>query len=899
MADFPINVIVRPEGAVQGTRRVRQELQRTQTTANGLGRALASAFAAIGIAQAVRAAVNLVDTYTNLQNRLRTVTDSQAELAAVTDGLFAVAERTRSSFENTAELYARVALASRELGISQQQTLQFTESLNEAVILSGASAQEASAGLIQLSQGLASGTLRGDELRSVLEQLPVVADVIAESMGVTRGELRLLGAEGKINAEIVLRAFEEAREELAERFGETVPTISQGFQAIRNAAVRLAGQFDQSTGASAGLSRSLVVLADNLNTVARGAGVAATTIGTALALEALPAAVRGVRLLTAALAANPLGAFLVAVTAGASTLIFFGDQFKLAADSATTFADLTQATLQELPRIISDTAAVINGTFGPALDRLGQSLGRAFDAVSQAVASVIDALDLRPVLDRQVARMRRFASRMLDALGPLGDALRRPFEGLELSLRGVLRVIARAIDTTAALLLATIESLAIAVENPLGALEVAFVNTFNAVLANGVNLVTNLLDLLAELPRGLGVDVPTIDIAPPKLEPFSAAGENAAKAFRQALEESLQDINLAETTLNELLALSEDLQKAVTPSESADLGGSRGQGKSSGKEGFAALLERLRQENDLLRLNEELRERRSVVLEFEDELERKLIDTERQAVEAEVARGQALQRYADILDEIRGPEQEMLQRQEDLQSLWLSGALNLGQYRQALRDLRQEFGTLGELENLLLRLADQTSRFADQIGSVFSRAFSQLADAFTDFLLTGEANFERFASSIVRELVKIIAVQTVAAIVQSFLNPGAAVAGTASATATASQLAGITGALSLTSAGVALPGFATGGEFMVGGSGGTDSQLVAFRATPNERVIVQTPAQQREANRDGPAPQVNVHVVNSVDPRDTIAAMGSRAGERVIVNAIRNNPAAIRAALRG
>src|SRR5690606_2602352 len=98
------------------------------------------------------------------------VTTGTENLTTVTSRLFDVANRTRSSFEGTANLYARVALATKELGIGQQELLTFTERVNQAIILSGASAQEAQAGLIQLSQGLASGALRGDELRSVLEQ---------------------------------------------------------------------------------------------------------------------------------------------------------------------------------------------------------------------------------------------------------------------------------------------------------------------------------------------------------------------------------------------------------------------------------------------------------------------------------------------------------------------------------------------------------------------------------------------------------------------------------------------------------------------------------------------------------------------------------------------------------
>jgi len=159
--------------------------------------------------------------------------------------LAAVAERTRTSFRGVTELFSRLAINSRELGVNQQQLINFTESLNQAIVISGAGTREANAALIQLSQGIASGTLRGDELRSVLEQLPVVADVIANSLGRTRGELRELGREGAITGEVIFNAFAEAREELADRFARTVPTIGQALTLLRNRLVETADRSQQ------------------------------------------------------------------------------------------------------------------------------------------------------------------------------------------------------------------------------------------------------------------------------------------------------------------------------------------------------------------------------------------------------------------------------------------------------------------------------------------------------------------------------------------------------------------------------------------------------------------------------------------------------------------------------
>jgi tape measure domain-containing protein len=256
---YRIQVIVEPAKAVAGVKQVKGELNKLNDAASKVQGILRKTFLGVSVSLLLRELVQLSDEFVQIQNRLRVVTDSEAELAAVTEDLLGVANRTRSSFQATAELYSRTALATRELGLTQDQTLQFTESLNQAMILSGASAQEARAGSIQLSQGLASNTLRGDELRAVLEQLPVVADVIAKSMGVTRGELRKLGEQGKISAETIITAFRQAQGQLADDFAKTVPTVGQALTVLRNNAVGAAGGLSETNGA---LVDAILILAD-------------------------------------------------------------------------------------------------------------------------------------------------------------------------------------------------------------------------------------------------------------------------------------------------------------------------------------------------------------------------------------------------------------------------------------------------------------------------------------------------------------------------------------------------------------------------------------------------------------------------------------------------------------
>ena len=130
----------------RGSRRVRRNIREIGSDArrahSGVS-LLQTALLGIGGTLVVRQLAQLADAYTNIQNRLRVVTTGTGELVAVTESLFGISNRTRVEFEATAQIYQRLAAASQDLGSSQQELLNFTESLNQAVTISGATAEEA------------------------------------------------------------------------------------------------------------------------------------------------------------------------------------------------------------------------------------------------------------------------------------------------------------------------------------------------------------------------------------------------------------------------------------------------------------------------------------------------------------------------------------------------------------------------------------------------------------------------------------------------------------------------------------------------------------------------------------------------------------------------------------
>jgi len=140
------------------------------------------------VAFGVREIIEASEAYTTINNRLSLVTDSSEELAAAQQDVFDIAQRTRSPLKETAEVYQRLATNADALGMSLAEVGDTTETINKLMVISGTSGASAAAALTQLGQAFASGTLRGEELNSVMEQAPALAKAIADGMGVTVGQ---------------------------------------------------------------------------------------------------------------------------------------------------------------------------------------------------------------------------------------------------------------------------------------------------------------------------------------------------------------------------------------------------------------------------------------------------------------------------------------------------------------------------------------------------------------------------------------------------------------------------------------------------------------------------------------------------------------------------------------
>jgi tape measure domain-containing protein len=207
---------------------------------------LLGAAAVGGTALALKAIINYSDSYKNLTGQLKLVTDSQENLNYIWDEALQISNRTGASMDATVTLYARMARSSEQLGISQSDLLSMTETVNQAFAVSGATAEEAKNAIIQLAQGMDAGALRSEEFNSVNEQGVRIMQLIADEMGVARGELKDLAAEGAITTEVITRALKNGAEVVQEEYDKLPVTVERAMNRIRNAMLNSLGRTDMS-----------------------------------------------------------------------------------------------------------------------------------------------------------------------------------------------------------------------------------------------------------------------------------------------------------------------------------------------------------------------------------------------------------------------------------------------------------------------------------------------------------------------------------------------------------------------------------------------------------------------------------------------------------------------------
>ncbi len=430
----------------------------------------------------VQEIIQVADAWNMMNARLKLATAGQREYTIAQKELFDIAQRIGVPIQETATLYGKLQQSVRMLGGEQKEALALTESISQALRISGASATESRSSLLQFGQALASGVLRGEEFNSVVENSPRLAKALADGLNVPIGRLRKLAEEGRLTADVVINALMSQKEKLASEYAELPQTVNQSFERVKNAAGLWISRLDESTGLTKKLAEALTWLAQNLDkvmqwlkriaevglsvliyrlipalitawqTVSAAAVAAASTTTAAWTAANLPvaAAVATVGALKAAFAV--LGAFLVGWEIGT----WLSEKFEIVRKAGIVMVEILMRGIEELrfhwetfaAIFTSDTIAEAASRHQARLNEMNQIFRGMMTDASSAEGAAKAAMNSAAAAAEEIAkRLEAVRQGTQEAVGRGVEAVHAALEKLKSRIGEVEQAAARANQT--------------------------------------------------------------------------------------------------------------------------------------------------------------------------------------------------------------------------------------------------------------------------------------------------------------------------------------------------------------------------------------------------------------------------------------------------------------------
>lgn len=230
---------------------VENQTRRTGGAAESMKSKFMHAAAAVGAALSIKNIIGLADAMTQTEARLNLITGDLEKTAALQDQIMASANRSRASYQSTADAVAKMGIMAKDAFNNTDELVAFTELINKQFTIAGASVAGQEAAMMQLTQAMASGVLRGEELNSIFEQAPTIIQTIADHLGVSVGEIRAMAAEGQITAQVVKEAMLGSAKEINDQFNDMPYTFAQVWTMMQNILLEAFGPLIQVIGAGA------------------------------------------------------------------------------------------------------------------------------------------------------------------------------------------------------------------------------------------------------------------------------------------------------------------------------------------------------------------------------------------------------------------------------------------------------------------------------------------------------------------------------------------------------------------------------------------------------------------------------------------------------------------------
>lgn len=886
-----INVTTRGgEQSERTIRRVGLAASATQKAVNGFR----SALVALAAVSAAKGLTEFLDVATRAENRLSLLTGSQKLTDQLFNQLAATATRTRSSLESTVDLYSRLQRSTAELGLSQQQLIDLTAGINQAFQIYGATAAEAEAATVQFSQGLASGALRGDELRSVLEQAPRLAQALADGLteieafgpGVrtTIGDLRALGAEGVLTADLVTKALGTQTQVLEDEFASTLPTLVQAFQELQNQFLIAFRELGNNTGLVQDFTAAIFDLAANVGNLVKFVAGAisilvelATTINNVLAAVLGPV-IGGFAEWTLAIGATGIALTLLLGPIGALGVAAF----------------VAAGAIQQL----RDSKTELTGT--------AETLIQSIDVERESTLQLTKQLDENRIVSIQTARLKLAeAEARIENIQRLEEERKAKREALREELQGILvRAAALEENKNNVPLIGAIFNL----DENIGLIQLEgqaknALAAFQELNRQGeeyndtvIKNQDNIRRLNDELASGKLVDasVNRAQLAKDskKLQTELEKAEEATRRFNLELARIPTGAGTGADALQEIERLEKrliDLQdrKLINEKDAASASATLATATAAARvQAVDDIIASIQEENKALALSEERQEtiqqlnKANLAIDKVSPEQLAQLDAANKAQldlnENTKAQEEAIKRLSSVLDEANGGRGELIQTQTDLVALFQAGALSAQEFTRAINDnqialaelnLAAGEGTFsdafivglnelrGEFTNVISGLTSEftgffstiTQGFGDSIagaivnGDDLNESLKAVAREGLSQLISGliQLGVQYVANAILSQTLGAAALATnaaQAAALASAYAPAAALASLASFGANAAPAsAGLVATTTLASVLAKIPGFADGGLFE--GNGGPREDANFARISDGEFIV--------------------------------------------------------------
>lgn len=905
--------------------------------AAGLFPAATVAGGAFAIENTIEKVVELGSEYANLQNKLRQVTTSESDLTSTQKALTDISNETGTSVGDVVTIYQRTRNAVSELGISSSQTKDFVGNLSKLIAVSGANATEASQGLIQLSQGLGRGTLQGQDLKAVLEDVPAIGKSIAAGLGVPFAKLKEMGEQGQLTTKQVFDAIQSQSGAIDEAFGKRIPTVEQAMTKLHNTMLEIAGSITK------GLGPALNDIAEKLQQVGAQLGPLVADLAQFFGKLALPQIEGFVHFLSSSAeyvhklgdafeaAGGPAGKFFekLALTSGFENLATLMDRTvnathsltDAARDSVVVFRVRAANAKKEAAEALAAAQAVKDVEEGRA-----EAEKRLVEAVQSGDTAMIDSLQayvLEQIKSTDITKEhQKELDKLADTLDAGGTAQRKYNEYvadlIQLEAQGKLtqeqvnqytKEYAEANDAA----LDPLGHISQAVADHIAALQGSKQETLEMTLYQ---------KYLNQALKGGEKDTDDLRTTIEALAKAEADAIKTSEKHNKARQQGAKDTNALWKELFPQIEAERELAEAERI-----LDGWVRKGRLSKDQASEALVRYKRAHEELLNpvrayirgLNDEIAATKAVTDKEKEDLEiKRFLDEQAQkgiAVTREEV--QLLRAKIEQLREAKKVQEEGLIQLPTVPAIGddelAKHSVALSTWKAATQDAYDQYlanaAAAGDataafaldVDNLKKEILD-TSVASHFMTDVFKEAVTDMTTIVDDFgahfhemLKSGEFDWKGFGDSVkdtalgftdfvLKQLEQIFVKLALIKLIGS-IAPG---------------LGG--GAFGEAADTIHLLGFAGGGRVTFGGDTGVDRNIFAARVSRGERLTIETQDQVRQSERAAAAASGggggSPSIFNIFDPSTLVDANNTPKGQRVIMNVLRVNPDLVRALQR-